>query len=265
MKSLSGMTQRKHQGSLLSAKHNQPKKKTEKKRTSLSKWALMYARKGLAVLPLHYPVNGVCSCKKDKCRSIGKHPIAKHGVNDATTDEDTIRIWWSKWPNANIGIATGKKSKLIVIDIDPRHGGNESFQELEEKYGVLPNTTRVQTGGNGTHLLFRYPESLEKVKSRPLQGFPGVDLVADGAYIVTVPSRHASGKYYRFDKVNGTKPLLMSTITEEYITLIGKANNSQSKKLDLGQAIPEGQRNVKLTQIAGVFHSRGMNEDTLLD
>ena len=46
------------------------------------------------------------------CENIGKHPMTKNGVKDATTDLDQIRKWWQRWPNANIGVATGSASGI---------------------------------------------------------------------------------------------------------------------------------------------------------
>ena len=61
--------------------------------------------------------------KGDACERAGKHPSTQHGVNDATTERDQIKHWWTASPNANIEIATGRKSGIIVLDIDPRNGG----------------------------------------------------------------------------------------------------------------------------------------------
>jgi hypothetical protein len=79
--------------------------------------AVAYARCGLRVFPV-YEVNadGRCACGKECGRDAGKHPRTSHGFKDATCDEATIRTWWTRWPNANIGIRTG--DGLVVIDID---------------------------------------------------------------------------------------------------------------------------------------------------
>src|SRR5947209_1521983 len=101
--------------------------------------ALRYAKLGLAVLPLHVPTKGGnCSCGKADCKDIGKHPRTQHGVNDATTDELTIREWWKRWPGANIGIATGAVSGIFVVDEDRRHSGDKTLLQLEQSHGPLP-------------------------------------------------------------------------------------------------------------------------------
>ena len=87
--------------------------------------ALSYARKGWQVLPLHsIRPDGGCTCGNPGCGSPGKHPRTQHGVKDATTDEKLIRTWWSRWPDANVGVATGPASGIWwSFDVDPRHDG----------------------------------------------------------------------------------------------------------------------------------------------
>ncbi|HYO90339.1 MAG TPA: bifunctional DNA primase/polymerase, partial [Pyrinomonadaceae bacterium] len=91
--------------------------------------ALAYARRGWAVCPLHNPdTERACSCAAgQECRSPGKHPRTRRGLKDATTDEAQVRAWWRKWPHANIGLAMGKASGLVALDVDPRAGGDVSL------------------------------------------------------------------------------------------------------------------------------------------
>ena len=144
--------------------------------------ALRAARRGWPVLPLHYPKGGHCSCGNRRCSSVGKHPLSAHGVHDATTNESTIRDWWKRSPKANVGIATGKKSELIIFDVDPRHGGAQSLGQLGDEWGPFPHGPIVRTGSGGLHLYFRYPDFSvsNKVNIRP-----GLDVRGDGGYAVT--------------------------------------------------------------------------------
>ena len=89
--------------------------------------ALAYAKMGWAVLPLHYITELGCSCSNRQCSSPAKHPLTARGSLDASTDASIIRRWWQRQPLANVGIATGKSSELVVVDIDPRHGGDKSW------------------------------------------------------------------------------------------------------------------------------------------
>ena len=101
--------------------------------TDLLAAALYYSRLGLAVLPVHSPTDKGCSCGNPKCRSIGKHPRTKTGFKEATTDQKTIEDWWSRFPEANIGLVTGNLNGFFVLDVDPKNGGNESFKEVLAK------------------------------------------------------------------------------------------------------------------------------------
>src|SRR5690349_20015718 len=154
--------------------------------------ALAYARRGWPVFPLHSAREGHCSCGRAVCPSIGKHPRTAHGLKDATIDEAQIRNWWAVSPNANVGIVTGAQSGLVVLDIDPRNGGEESLADLERQHGVLPQTIESLTGGGGQHFFFQHPGG--SIKSKPIA--EGVDVKADGGYVVAPPSSHRSGEPY---------------------------------------------------------------------
>ena len=68
---------------------------------------------GLHVVPMHTIEDGHCSCEAvSDCPRPGKHPITRHGVNDATTDNEQIVNWWTDHPHANIGVATGRGRDL---------------------------------------------------------------------------------------------------------------------------------------------------------
>jgi putative DNA primase/helicase len=153
--------------------------------------AFSYAARGWHVFPCHSLFDGVCGCGKVDCRNTAKHPMTPAGFHDATTDELLIRAWWQKWPLANIAIATGKVSGIVVIDIDSRHSA-DSFKALFP--GIDFKSIPTVTTGRGWHLYFRHPGGT--VPSR--QGiFPGVDVKADGGYILAPPSIHRSGRFYR--------------------------------------------------------------------
>lgn len=163
--------------------------------------ALDYIRRGWPVIPIHYvAAKGKCSCGNPDCGSPAKHPMTNHGLKDSTLDEKIVRHWWSKHPNANIGITTGPKSGLVVIDIDPRHGGMESLKALS-KLGGFPITPEVFTGGGGEHIYLAHPGNGAKVKSvQQFGGYPGIDIKGDGGYVVAPPSKHISGSKYTWKR-----------------------------------------------------------------
>ena len=111
-----------------------------------------------------------------------KTPLIDDWPNKATWDEAQIREWWRKWPNANIGILTGRyrDGYFIVLDFDPRNGG-DWWDELEAD--ILPDTWVVHTPSGGRHFYYRTTELWRCEK------FPhGLDLRGEGGYVVTPPS-----------------------------------------------------------------------------
>lgn len=161
--------------------------------------ALEYAALGWHVFPVHHPTFGpdgtaVCSCRDAKCRNVGKHPRTANGLKDATTDRGIIAGWWQTWASANLGIACGAQSGIIVLDVDQRHGGPEALDKLESEFGSLPETVRAVTGGGGAHYVFEHPERI--IRNSANRVGTGIDVRGDGGYIVAAPSLHASGERY---------------------------------------------------------------------
>ena len=157
--------------------------------------AQQYAARGWAVLPLHSADPGCCSCGEAGCESPGKHPRTVHGVKDATTDERTVREWWVRWPQANVGIATGRASGLVVLDVDRARGGQASLELLRAECPDLQKAPTVETGGGGIHLYFAHADGHIPNK---VDFLPGLDIRGDGGYVVAPPSRHKSGRTYQW-------------------------------------------------------------------
>ncbi|MGH2755131.1 MAG: bifunctional DNA primase/polymerase [Actinomycetota bacterium] len=166
--------------------------------TSLMAAALHYAQRGWHLFPLQGLVHGRCTCGRTDCSSPGKHPLVRRGLHEASTDEAQIRRWWRQWPSANIAVATGSKSGIVVIDIDlPR-----ALESLDALVHKLPVTLTAITGGGGLHLIYRRASRPLRCTSARVPGIrgdlPGIDVRADGGYIVAPPSLHASGERYRW-------------------------------------------------------------------
>jgi hypothetical protein len=146
----------------------------------------------------------VCSCGSLCGKQAAKHPyavrgFAPHGHLDATLNPRLIERWFGLCiPEANLGVST---ERLVVIDVDPRDGGDESLRKLEAEHGELPLTWRVLTGGGGEHIIFAASDGVDVVNviakqtTDPPLGC-GVDVRARGGYIVAPPSRHMSGRTY---------------------------------------------------------------------
>ena len=164
--------------------------------TTMLPAALDYAARGWAVLPVHWiRPDGSCGCGHDGCGSVGKHPRLPRGCKDATTERATIERWWRQTPQPNIAIATGRRSGLLVLDIDAKSAGEESLANLVGVHGALPPTVTVISGGGGRHFYFRCPDGRVLKNSAGKLG-RGVDTRVDGGMIVAPASMHASGAPY---------------------------------------------------------------------
>jgi Bifunctional DNA primase/polymerase, N-terminal len=158
--------------------------------------ARLYERHGLRVFPVARIVRGddehpQCSCWRGaECSDPGKHPVLS-GWREAPI---SVGRWWALGGAWNIGIETGAVSGIVVIDVDPRHDGDQTLAELEPKHGSLPPTWRFLTGGGGEHVLFRHPGGRVANGTNALGS--GIDIRGDGGFIVAPPSRHLSGRRY---------------------------------------------------------------------
>ncbi len=199
--------------------------------------ALEYASRW-PVLPLAWVTDeGSCGCSTgDDCHRAGKHPLCSSGVHSATQDAATIKGWWAMWPQANIGIRTGRESGLLVLDVDPQNGDSESLEQLQDRYGKLQATLVCSTGGGGWHFYLQYP-GLAQWKGK-VPGYSGLDIKADGGYVVGPPSQHISGRNYRWQtdwRTTAIAPvpewLLELIRTEEEVS--GRQTNSSGRGLTL--------------------------------
>ena len=152
-------------------------------------WALSHARRGWYVLPLHSMRNGCCSCNKEDCASPAKHPRTRHGEKDASIDPNQIRQWWDRWPDANIGIATGP-SGLVVLDND----GEEGLALFKQLALDRTETLLAKTGRpKGFHIYYLgtgIPSSQVKGEHLDVRGATG--------YVVAPGSVHENGTVYVF-------------------------------------------------------------------
>jgi hypothetical protein len=160
--------------------------------------ALDYASQGWSVFPVHGRTDdGGCTCPRVDCSSPAKHPVTRNGLLDATVNADQIDAWWQRWPWANVAVAAGEKSNIIVVDLDLYEPGcRASCAELAREIGRPPATRTALTGGGGLHQVYERP-GFEIRNSAGRLG-AGIDIRGDGGYIVAPPSVHITGKPYRW-------------------------------------------------------------------
>ena len=207
--------------------------------------ALKYASDGFAVFP---------------CRPGNKEPLgslAPNGCLDATTDADTIRGWWTKCPNANIGIATGTKSGLSVIDLDGAEGvasGN--------RLRLSSNVTALT--GDGRQLF--YADTEGKLRNSVKKLAPGVDTRGEGGYVVAPPSLHPNGKRYAWlgqplnrSRLSGIPSLFLTAPTSgTSVSTVRKADSWMSAALE---ELKKGHVHNTLISVLGKFLAHGFTED----
>lgn len=157
----------------------------------------MYAALGWRVFPVHeMGSQGVCSCAEGAaCGRPGKHPRVPDGVNEATNERVAIESWWTRWPRASIGVATGRASNLTVVDADASEGkpGVVNLTTISAPHGGVPGTLCANTGGGGLHLYFSHCATLPTGANVLAEA---IDVRNDGGYVIAPPSLHKSGEKY---------------------------------------------------------------------
>jgi hypothetical protein len=166
--------------------------------------ALGYASRGIPVLPLHHPLphrDGVgtvagggrlvtpevgtdCSCRDPRCGQIGKHPLGSlvpHGLNEATTNRARVLAWWTRHPQANIGLACGHH--FDVLDVDGPAGAH-AIRAFAAEHELQSSGPLVRTGGGGWHY-YLTPTGLGNNRPRDLEH---VDWRGRGGYVVAHPA-----------------------------------------------------------------------------
>jgi hypothetical protein len=131
--------------------------------------ALLYARGGIPIFP---------------CIVNGKRPACPNGFKDATTDLDLVSQWWEE-ADYNLAFEPARMG-WFVVDIDPRHGGDVTWERLSKENGLdqVPTIRVVQTPSGGRHLYFAgvIPPTRAGVLG------PGLDLRSAGGYVLLPPS-----------------------------------------------------------------------------
>lgn len=221
--------------------------------------ALKYATQGWVLIPLHTAPGGVCSCQNPTCPSPGKHPRTSHGLLEASSDETTVRTWWTRWPDANIGCKPGA-SGYVVLDVDGPEG-----EATATAAGLFAEPTLVVKTGRGEHRWYRHPGG--HVPNGTLG--PKVDIRGDAGYVLLPPSRHPSGTIYRWE---GTLAEVASLRPEIAARLVGTTTGAPGgPKPDQLPAwmipyldVQPGERNTTMTRFVGWAFRAGHDATTVL-
>jgi hypothetical protein len=215
------------------------------------KAALTYARRGWAVFP---------------CNPRDKRPLADcapNGVLDATSDAETIRGWWARFPDANVAIAAGK-SGLAIVDEDGQEGA-ASLVTWQTENGPFPETPIAYTGSGGRHFLFRAPDGVYLGPQRNVFG-PGskVDSRAGESYVVAPPSVHPNGKRYEWDKEAHPAEVVPAKLPAALLARL-RGETERRKVADIPDTIYDGEgREDALVRFAGLMRRGGATEGEIL-
>ena len=177
--------------------------------------------------------------------------------------EEEIRRWWQQYPNANIGIVTGKVSGIVVIDLDPDKDDDESGAGIYEQ---APTDFIAKTGRGGYHFYYRYPEDVDHIPNR-VGLLPGVDVRADGGYVVAPPSAHSSGRLYEWTRrgeLGRLPPYLVGLLTSHTPAERDGGDGNSKWLSDLLAGVEEGQRNDACARLCGYLIGKGIPKDVVL-
>lgn len=158
--------------------------------------ALDYAANGVPV----FPCRAGNECEKhwktgEPVERFAKSPYPSNGFKAASTFANVVERFWTDHPAALIGMPTGARSGVFVLDVDPRHGGDESLSALEAEHGALPETRLARSASGGRHFHFRFVEGVRNNADRLGRG---LDIRGDGGYIIVPGSVMADGTYYEW-------------------------------------------------------------------
>jgi hypothetical protein len=172
----------------------------EQSETPMLQHALDYLADGYPVFPVCSPLMGKHYHGHTLCTNPGKVPLVPWApYQERLPTDPEVRVWWIRWPNANIGMATGLLSNVLVLDAD----GTEARKECLKRGGI-EHTPTVWTGKiGGAHYHLAYPGGDVRNFARRM---PGTDMRAQGGYVLLPPSVHASGNLYRWAEHTRTLP-----------------------------------------------------------
>ena len=190
--------------------------------------ALHWANRGFVVFP---------------CRD--KKPLTEHGFKDASGSGAQIRAWWTQWPDAGIGLPTGKVNSLAVVDVDD----SEALEAFQRDHGRLPETKEAITPRGGRHLYFRYyPEGGVIRSVAAFMDYNGLDIRGNGGYVVVPPTPGYAWEVTDVP-VADAPPILYTDGPPKAV----------SRSPD--EPIPKGARHDWLVRVSGKLRAIGLGDD----
>ncbi len=209
-----------------------------------------YLARGWSVVPIR---------PHEKRPVIAWQPYQERAPTEAEVDG-----WFGRRRSANIAIVTGAVSGLVVVDIDPRHGGAESLEALEREHGPLRETVEAKSGGGGRHLYYAHPGGT--VHNR-VDLAPGIDLRGDGGLIVAPPSVHPSGERYKWVPGRGPGEIALAQLPGWFLRRLDRRRGHSAafwREL-VGEGVTEGSRNATIASLTGHLLWHGLDSEVITE
>jgi len=208
--------------------------------------ALVFAEKGIHCFP----------------QDRNKRPLIKEWPQKATCDAEQLKRWGESFPTANFACATGRLSRIVVIDVDVKNGqpGHESLGRWEAERGKL-DTFRVRTPSGGWHFYLATTGELE-VRTGPLRDYPGIEVKGEGGCVTIPGCLYANGAEY----VAETEMVLAELLPQSFLVEghgNGSGHGAKAEHTRDG-CIEQGQRNTTLTARAGKLRGVGASAAAIL-
>lgn len=173
---------------------------------------------------------------------------------DERADEKAVKEWYKHLAGAGLGVVTGKVSGIVVLDVE-----SDCPRGIEDILTDYPTGKIARTGSGGYHLFFKYPDSEKHIQNR-VRMAEGMDLRADGGFIVLPPTKHPSGNYYEWAEQGS-----MGDFPDELLKLSRNKTSSSTGGdkwiADLLHGVGKGSRDDSAARLAGYFFKNGMPVD----
>jgi hypothetical protein len=213
---------------------------------SIRNAALEYVSVGLAVYPAH----------KDKTPAI-------RGWNKGLTDPEAVEKHFADDAELAVGIAT-EPSRLVVLDIDIKSGGDQSWQRLCSEVGseVFDDCPVVRTPSGGFHVYFAAPDRTVGNAAGRVFG-PGIDIRARGGGVIAPPSRRGETAYEWRTPSGSLECFNPPRLPDVLLRRIRDVQARRAATVALPHDLFEGQRNEGLTRWAGRLRRIGCSYEEI--
>lgn len=219
--------------------------------------AIRYGQLGLRAVPMAtLGPSGVCTCgcADPCCRVRGKHSMVTPGAGwDGCADEAGIRVWWKRYPEANVGIACGT-SGIVVLDVDPKNGGGRSLGRLSAANGTaFLDTLTAITSNGGRHLYYIAPPGLHISTQRSRLG-AGIDVIGKGLGVIAPPSIHPCGHEYRWAAEGGPESCPPKPLPEWLVDVLSNPPSVWYRCASVRWKVPNLEVRCRLRRLARRLH-----------